>query len=262
MKRVLCRMVVCGVIATFCALQAIASDDEIDTHKPWAVAEEIATEKSTFGLNQQIYMIDGSEFVPTDGAGYLDGGSWAWTLKNSADMAIVTQVNLPAGAQINRLACVMQDDDPVYYPGWSLLRKEWSWPVDSAVSGTTLQFMTADYDDSNWRAYYVDWNEVIVNYSSPDYYIYVLVVSLLSDNPDINFWGCLILWERTLSPAPGAATFNDVPVGAFGFQHVEALAASGITAGCGGGNFCPDDPLTRVQMAVFLAKALGLHWPG
>jgi hypothetical protein len=45
------------------------------------------------------------------------------------------------------------------------------------------------------------------------------------------------------------------------FQFVEALAASGITAGCGNGNFCPDAPLTRGQMAVFLSKALGLHWP-
>jgi hypothetical protein len=35
--------------------------------------------------------------------------------------------------------------------------------------------------------------------------------------------------------------------------------ASGITAGCGGGNYCPDAP-TRRQMAIFLAKALGLHW--
>ena len=38
------------------------------------------------------------------------------------------------------------------------------------------------------------------------------------------------------------------------------LAASGITAGCGGGNYCPDAPLTRGQMAVFLSRALGLHW--
>jgi hypothetical protein len=45
------------------------------------------------------------------------------------------------------------------------------------------------------------------------------------------------------------------------FQFVEALAASGITAGCGNGNFCPDAPLTRGQIAVFLSKALGLHWP-
>ncbi len=44
------------------------------------------------------------------------------------------------------------------------------------------------------------------------------------------------------------------------FQFVEALAGSGITAGCGGGNYCPDNSLTRGQMAVFLAKALGLDW--
>ena len=45
------------------------------------------------------------------------------------------------------------------------------------------------------------------------------------------------------------------------WPHVEALAASGITAGCGGGDYCPGATLTRRQMAVFLAKALGLNWP-
>ncbi len=43
---------------------------------------------------------------------------------------------------------------------------------------------------------------------------------------------------------------------------MEALAASGITAGCDATNFCPNEPITRVQMAVYLAKALGLHWVG
>lgn len=36
------------------------------------------------------------------------------------------------------------------------------------------------------------------------------------------------------------------------------LAATGITGGCGDGRFCPDAPLTRAQMAVFLSRALGL----
>jgi hypothetical protein len=52
-----------------------------------------------------------------------------------------------------------------------------------------------------------------------------------------------------------------VPVGHPQLQFVEALVAAGITAGCGGGNFCPDAPVTRGQMAVFLAAALGLHFP-
>jgi hypothetical protein len=67
-------------------------------------------------------------------------------------------------------------------------------------------------------------------------------------------------WRRQVSPAPAVATFNDVPTGHPQFQFIEALAASGITAGCGSGNYCPNANLTRGQMAVFLAKALGLHW--
>jgi hypothetical protein len=71
-----------------------------------------------------------------------------------------------------------------------------------------------------------------------------------------------IWWHRSVSPAPAVATFNDVPTGHPFFQFVEALAASGITGGCGNGNYCPDAPLTRGQMAVFLSKALGLHFNG
>jgi hypothetical protein len=72
-----------------------------------------------------------------------------------------------------------------------------------------------------------------------------------------NFW---VNFTREVSPAPAQATFNDVPTSDFGFQYIEALAASGITGGCGNGAYCPDSPVNRRQMAIFLAKALGLHW--
>jgi hypothetical protein len=63
-----------------------------------------------------------------------------------------------------------------------------------------------------------------------------------------------------VSPAPAQATFNDVPTDHPFFQFIEALSASGITAGCQASPplYCPDATLTRGQMAVFLAKALGL----
>ncbi len=70
-----------------------------------------------------------------------------------------------------------------------------------------------------------------------------------------------LLYRRQITPAPAVATFADVPTNHPFFQFVEALSASGITAGCGTAIYCPDAPLTRGQMAVFLAKALGLHWP-
>jgi S-layer homology domain len=79
-------------------------------------------------------------------------------------------------------------------------------------------------------------------------------------NPEYFAW-VEVHWHRTVSPPFGAPTFGDVPASDFGYPYVEALAASGITGGCGGGNFCPDANLTRRQMAIFLAKALGLHWP-
>jgi len=70
----------------------------------------------------------------------------------------------------------------------------------------------------------------------------------------------IIGYTLQVSPAPSTATFADVQPGDFGFQFIEALAASGITGGCGGGNYCPNNNVTRAQMAVFLAKALGLQW--
>lgn len=73
--------------------------------------------------------------------------------------------------------------------------------------------------------------------------------------------GATVYYKLQVSPSPATATFDDVPTNHPFFQFIEALGASGITGGCGGGNYCPDAPLTRGQMAVFLAKALGLQWP-
>lgn len=41
-------------------------------------------------------------------------------------------------------------------------------------------------------------------------------------------------------------------------REISALASAGITRGCGPASFCPDDPVTRGQMAAFLVRALGL----
>jgi hypothetical protein len=88
---------------------------------------------------------------------------------------------------------------------------------------------------------------------------YSLIVFNSSSSRSIRF--VRIAWHRQVSPAPTSATFADVPVGHPFHQFVEALVASGITAGCGGGNFCVNNPISRGEMAVFLAAALGLHWP-
>jgi hypothetical protein len=71
-----------------------------------------------------------------------------------------------------------------------------------------------------------------------------------------------VYYRRQVStPLPGTQTFGDVPDTFLYYKAIEALSASGITAGCGGGNFCPAGNVTRGEMAAFLARALGLHFP-
>ena len=73
--------------------------------------------------------------------------------------------------------------------------------------------------------------------------------------------GVKLTWHRQVSTGPGTPTFGDVDTGHNFYDAIEAMAASGITNGCGdGSNYCPDDFVTRGQMAAFLARALGLYW--
>ncbi len=74
-----------------------------------------------------------------------------------------------------------------------------------------------------------------------------------------------VLVLRTLSssidpPAcnPTAPMFADVPAASPYCRWIEEAARRGITAGCGGGNFCPLTAVTRGQMAGFLVTAFGL----
>ena len=86
-------------------------------------------------------------------------------------------------------------------------------------------------------------------------------VSGSAPNANLAFKSIDIWWYRQISPAPPTPTFTDVAPGDFGYQSIEALAAAGITSGCGDGKFCPNGTVTRAAMAIFLAKALGLYWP-
>ena len=62
-------------------------------------------------------------------------------------------------------------------------------------------------------------------------------------------------------PACPPSSFNDVPQGSPFCPWVNEIAARGITAGCGGGAFCPENPVTRGQMSVFLSTTFSLPSP-
>jgi hypothetical protein len=59
-------------------------------------------------------------------------------------------------------------------------------------------------------------------------------------------------------PPPATGVFGDVPVNYWAAPWIEQLAEEGITTGCGGGSYCPTNPVTRWQMALFLVRTYNL----
>lgn len=62
-------------------------------------------------------------------------------------------------------------------------------------------------------------------------------------------------------PVPSEQRFSDVPPARSSYRFVDQLFLRGITAGCDSGLFCPERTVTREQLAIFLARALGVPNP-
>jgi hypothetical protein len=61
------------------------------------------------------------------------------------------------------------------------------------------------------------------------------------------------------APPPCDGDFADVPCPSLFADWIEQLAEELITSGCGGNNYCPLNPNTRGQMAVFVVRTFGLQ---
>ena len=59
-------------------------------------------------------------------------------------------------------------------------------------------------------------------------------------------------------PASTAIPYTDLATTSHA-ADIAAIATAGITTGCGGTNYCPFNPVTRAQMASFLARAFKLE---
>jgi hypothetical protein len=215
-----------------------------------------------YGTNDQVLTIGAADFHPIDshqvfnfGADdYVYGaGNYVAPLRlpdgaeitlmcfyvNDTDSSVmdarIVGMKLPAGGQVaGRVLITGSDIEPIYNIGYATT-------CTNPMSFTVLSDADLDGMGSEHIAYFVETFNTATS----------------------GFGGLRIIWHRQVSPAPATATFNDVPTSNQFFQFIEALNAAGITGGCQVSPplYCPNNPVTRGQMAVFLAKALGLYWP-
>jgi hypothetical protein len=246
------------VVATAVALglPAVLPAEELSTRRSEARDVEViapSSEARTFGTASTTALVIGaSEFDPLfSGTTWLYSGS---ALKTASD-EMVAWVRLPAGAVVNSVQVEGCDLNAGTQMTFQLVRVHSpTGPVvpltATASTGVSATPGCGFFSVTPLPAV----SPVVIDNVNNTYLI------LVTTGAGTSFRAVRVYYNLQVSPAPGSATFGDVPTSHPFFQFVEALVASGITVGCGGGNYCPDAPLTRGQMAVFLSKALGLHF--
>lgn len=224
------------------------------------------SEPSQFGTNWAVKVIPASEFVPTT-------SSAVWTTYDAKELAsdnaglYSATIDLPPGTEVEQICQLAFDNHATSDVSmkWHLIG------VSADHVGSHAELATASTTNAPGRTMICATPPSPVPIRAygdvdgdglPEYAIYYVEMFTPGFPDNLRFGPLIVKWRRAVSPAPTTATFpNDVPTTHPFFQFVEALAASGITAGCGTGSYCPDQPLTRGQMAVFLTGALGLYWP-
>jgi hypothetical protein len=177
-----------------------------------------------------------------------------WFYRNGGNsISTCASVHLPSGALVEGVTTFTNDSDGTGIIGYELVETDLHTNTE-----TYLWFFNTDGMPGIERAF----RPVVPVFEIRNDRAYTLCISHTTVGPTLQSAGATVWYRLQVSPPPSTASFpNDVPTTHPLFRFVEALAAAGISGGCGAGSFCPDAPLTRGQMAVFLSVALGLHFP-
>lgn len=258
------KAIACGVVAWGLAASPVSAESSLalPDHDP---AGRVGADVGT-GWN--ILSIPAAAFVPQNSSWSYHTDSNGYVYPSGAPtVGFWAPVSLPAGAGIGRLNLYAYDPQPGSIAGTvsAYLNRLTGY---GAVCSQTLctfppvppaheQIASAGTIGGNGYTYesaLVDPPHTVTNYLAQ----YVVQVSFTGAG--LGFKGVDIWWKRQISPAPGTASFTDVPTNAQFFAEIEAMKAAGITAGCTATQFCPESTVTRRQMAAFFARALGLYW--
>lgn len=205
----------------------------------------------TYGTLSPIKLhISGASISPVDSGTKVDDGQGYFY--NDIGSRLGATVNLPSGVKIEGIDLYYDDTDAAGNVDATLFALEGTTTVTVTVVGTVGSTGNAGKNVAFSGAL----NHTVVN-DNRNYDLYVFGTATNKKVRSVT-----IRYKLQISLAPPTPTFTDVPTSHPFYAFIEALVAAGITAGCNVSppQYCPDSPLTRGQMAVFLSRALGLHW--
>ncbi|HEY7574014.1 MAG TPA: S-layer homology domain-containing protein [Thermoanaerobaculia bacterium] len=244
-----------SILSLAAARAARAEDSAFRSPAPGSAVVAGEPEPTYGTASLTVHLIPSSSFTPRiSSTTYLPGnGLERYITTDGATMA--APALLPSGARVERLELRACDSDPAREV--EVVIGTCSVPGDFCDGAAAVATGVAGVPGCNYFGTNLAAPFTVNNASAP-----ILVQITTGPNPTTTFSAVKIFYRLQVSPQPLVASFPvDVPVGHPFFRWVEALAAAGITSGCAPGAFCPDQPVTRGQMAVFLAAALGLHFP-
>jgi hypothetical protein len=213
----------------------------------------------TFGtMTETLYQVPAAGCSPIAST-TVDAHPNGYFHSTSGPGAVDCPLNLPAGALIDKFEVVVYDANDTKDVG-SVLVVCTGVDVLSGCSayGTIMSSGTSGAPFNGYLTSDISGSGLVVDKVASVYFVRVV---LQQPDDSLQFRQVNAFYRLQVSPAPATATFADVPTSHTYFRAVEALAAAGITSGCGGGNYCVNGAVTRGEMAVFLARALGLHFP-
>lgn len=218
-----------------------------------------------FGTGYQDFWVGANEFTPrTAGPGMSYYSFFYWYPPAGASSTYDATFQLPNGANMSTLRCFFYDADGSSNISVGLWRQYFD--INTGGPGNTNLATVTTSGNSGYTDVYATPTETTFLSRSPvgsynQLNLYTLIAYMAPGNSNLQLRGCRIFYSRQISPAPATATFSDVPVGSQFFGEVEALVRSGITSGTTSTTYSPANNVTRLQMAAFFARALGLNWP-
>jgi hypothetical protein len=234
------------------------------------VGHSIAVDSDDNIFTTGYYSFQTVDFDPGPGTFYLEnaGGMDIFILKMSNGGELIWAKGIGGTSSDGARGVHLDSSNNIYVTGY------FSYTVDFDPSaGTTNLHATGDYSDIFILKLKGSstFNDVPLNHSVWAYIEAIYNAGITGGctttplnycpNNSVNRAQMAIFLLRGIhgsayTPPPATGTvFNDVPSNAFAASWIEQLAAEGITGGCGGGNYCPNNTVTRSQMAIFLLRA-------